>query len=68
MQREKNDDYNFILRDLNKNKVVKVLKYAMGSNKIKVDKHVCKYKKTDEKGYSNINEDMRYVRYYKRIY
>ena len=40
----------------------------MGSNKIKVDNYVCKYKKTDEKGYSNINEDMRYVRYYKRIY
>ena len=33
MQRGKNYDYNFILQDLNKNKIVKLLKGAMGSNK-----------------------------------
>ena len=37
----------------------------MGSNRNKVNKNVCKYEKIDEKGYSNIDEDMRYVRYYK---
>ena len=47
----KNNDYNFILQDLNKNKIVKLLKCAMGSNKVKVNKNICKYEKIDEKRY-----------------
>ena len=38
----------------------------MGSNRNKVNKNVFKYEKIDEKGYSNIDERMRYVRYYNR--
>ena len=63
---KKNDYYNFILQDLNINKIFILLKCAIGSNKIKVNHDICKYEKIDEKGYSNIDEDMRYVRYYKR--
>ena len=64
--KEKNDDYNFILQDLDKNKSIILLKCALCSNKIKVIKNICKCEKIDEKGYSNIDEDMRYVRYNKR--
>ena len=38
----------------------------MDSNKIKINKNICKYEKTDEKGYYNIDERMMYVRYYNR--
>ena len=38
----------------------------MGLNEIKVDKDIWKYEKTDEKGFSNIDDDMRYIRYYKK--
>ena len=34
--------YNFIFLDLDK-KIVLLLTYAMGSNKIKVNKNICKY-------------------------
>ena len=64
--KEKNEDCNFILQDFNKNKIFKLLKCAMGSNKIKVNTNICKCEKINEKGYSNIDEDMRYVKYYKR--
>ena len=30
----------------------------MGSNKIKVNKNIWKYEKTDEKGYFYVDEDM----------
>ena len=36
----------------------------MGLNEIKVNKDIWKYEKTDEKGFSNIDDDMRYIRYY----
>ena len=39
--KEKNDDYSFILLDLNK----KNFKCAMGLNQIKVNKDICKYEK-----------------------
>ena len=38
----------------------------MDSNKIKINKNICKYEKTDEKGYYNIDKRMMYVRYYNR--
>ena len=34
---EKSDDYNFILQDFYKDKIAKLLKYAMSLNKIKVN-------------------------------
>ena len=61
----KNNDYNFILQDLDKNKNIILLKCALCSNKIKVNKNICKYEKRDEKRYPNIDECMRYRRYYK---
>ena len=58
------DYYYFILH---KNKIVKILNCAMISNEIKVNRNICKYEKTDEKDYSNIDERMMYVRNYNKI-
>ena len=52
------NDYNFILQYINKDQIVKLLKCFIVSNKIKTNKNNCKYEKTDEKGYSNIDERM----------
>ena len=49
LQREKSDDYNLFLQDLNKDKIVKFFKCAMSSDKIKVNNKTCKYEKTYEK-------------------
>ena len=64
--KEKNDNYDFIFQDFNPKQIIILLKCAMGSNQIKVKKNICKYEKIDKKGYYNIDEHVRYVRYYTR--
>ena len=46
--------------------LTKNFKCAMGLNQIKVNKDICKYEKNSWIFFSNIDEDMRYMRYYRR--
>ena len=46
---KRSDDYNFILQDFNKKKLVNLLKNAMISNKIKVNKKIENMRKEMEK-------------------
>ena len=47
-------------------RILILFKCSMVSNQIKVHNDIYKYEKTVETGFSNIDEDMKYVRYYKR--